>query len=435
MESRPGRNQPCPCGSGKKYKRCCLAADDEARRARAAAQPAPPEAQARLSERELLTAFAEAARVVASRDTAALQARLERLGRLFEPGAALGDIRFDAKGFAEVAQKESLALQRRPPASTDEARSSLFRAAIPRLVSQDLVDRLTGALMEVASARATSPADRAAVCIALAVTEALPPTVKGQAEASPVLEVLFWTQFKEWLALREDLRHRMDHLVADVRQGRLTMSDMLQSLAEDQDRLAAEVAAAPELADLAAKDGERALKRTLKALRGRRPPALLTADEYLWLMAALDPVARSFSPVEAPDEAQKRELLESLVRCVREALDEPLTAGVMQRLVRAANEGGPDARPPAHVADLGMAWSLEPEIVALGVIMSRSPTLVVRAPAEQPLLDRVLVPAPRPEGFRAYASWLDAQGETAAAARVRKLLEGLASKDDAPGAG
>lgn len=28
--SRPGRNDPCPCGSGKKYKKCCLAHDDAA---------------------------------------------------------------------------------------------------------------------------------------------------------------------------------------------------------------------------------------------------------------------------------------------------------------------------------------------------------------------------------------------------------------------
>jgi hypothetical protein len=32
-----GRNDPCPCGSGKKYKRCCLAKDQEAERARRAA--------------------------------------------------------------------------------------------------------------------------------------------------------------------------------------------------------------------------------------------------------------------------------------------------------------------------------------------------------------------------------------------------------------
>ncbi|MFQ5600072.1 MAG: SEC-C metal-binding domain-containing protein [Candidatus Krumholzibacteriia bacterium] len=23
MDKRPGRNAPCPCGSGRKYKRCC----------------------------------------------------------------------------------------------------------------------------------------------------------------------------------------------------------------------------------------------------------------------------------------------------------------------------------------------------------------------------------------------------------------------------
>jgi TolA-binding protein len=28
--SKPGRNDPCPCGSGQKYKRCCLAKDQAA---------------------------------------------------------------------------------------------------------------------------------------------------------------------------------------------------------------------------------------------------------------------------------------------------------------------------------------------------------------------------------------------------------------------
>jgi hypothetical protein len=44
---RPGRNEPCPCGSGRKYKQCCLAKDEsEARAAQAksaadAPEPAP----------------------------------------------------------------------------------------------------------------------------------------------------------------------------------------------------------------------------------------------------------------------------------------------------------------------------------------------------------------------------------------------------------
>ena len=45
---RPGRNEPCRCGSGKKYKHCCLEKDDKkaaAARAKAAkAEQAPPAA-------------------------------------------------------------------------------------------------------------------------------------------------------------------------------------------------------------------------------------------------------------------------------------------------------------------------------------------------------------------------------------------------------
>src|SRR5262249_9524269 len=35
------RNDPCPCDSGKKYKKCCLPKDEEARRANRP-EPAPP---------------------------------------------------------------------------------------------------------------------------------------------------------------------------------------------------------------------------------------------------------------------------------------------------------------------------------------------------------------------------------------------------------
>ncbi len=36
-----GRNDPCPCGSGKKYEKCCLARDEEAQREAIAAPPVP----------------------------------------------------------------------------------------------------------------------------------------------------------------------------------------------------------------------------------------------------------------------------------------------------------------------------------------------------------------------------------------------------------
>ena len=42
--ARPGRNEPCRCGSGRKYKQCCLDKDEaEARVARAKAVAEAPE--------------------------------------------------------------------------------------------------------------------------------------------------------------------------------------------------------------------------------------------------------------------------------------------------------------------------------------------------------------------------------------------------------
>jgi hypothetical protein len=47
--ARPGRNEPCRCGSGKKYKHCCLEKDDKkaaAARAKAAKAEQTPAAPA-----------------------------------------------------------------------------------------------------------------------------------------------------------------------------------------------------------------------------------------------------------------------------------------------------------------------------------------------------------------------------------------------------
>lgn len=46
---RPGRNEPCHCGSGRKYKHCCLEKDDAlaaAARAKAATEAAAPAPEA-----------------------------------------------------------------------------------------------------------------------------------------------------------------------------------------------------------------------------------------------------------------------------------------------------------------------------------------------------------------------------------------------------
>ncbi len=48
-KARPGRNEPCHCGSGRKYKHCCLEKDDKraaAARAKAASKAAADTAAA-----------------------------------------------------------------------------------------------------------------------------------------------------------------------------------------------------------------------------------------------------------------------------------------------------------------------------------------------------------------------------------------------------
>ena len=56
----PGRNDPCPCGSGKKYKRCCLDRDQAAALAPLLAKRAKPEAERRARAEELRATLEEA---------------------------------------------------------------------------------------------------------------------------------------------------------------------------------------------------------------------------------------------------------------------------------------------------------------------------------------------------------------------------------------
>ncbi len=50
--SKIGRNEPCPCGSGKKYKHCCLPKDEQAQAAARAAAQAAADAQLAADRRE-----------------------------------------------------------------------------------------------------------------------------------------------------------------------------------------------------------------------------------------------------------------------------------------------------------------------------------------------------------------------------------------------
>lgn len=70
--AKPGRNDPCPCGSGNKYKKCCQSKDEAAERSGAAEAQARRDSQAaerRLQVRELKAEVAARLRRAEEEDT------------------------------------------------------------------------------------------------------------------------------------------------------------------------------------------------------------------------------------------------------------------------------------------------------------------------------------------------------------------------------
>ena len=100
--AKPGRNDPCHCGSGKKYKKCCLAKDEAAERDRLidAQRRAERAAEHRLPVRELTAAVAARLRMAEEEDAyedeldAASNAVVQLVGaaRLDEAEAAARDL-------------------------------------------------------------------------------------------------------------------------------------------------------------------------------------------------------------------------------------------------------------------------------------------------------------------------------------------------------
>lgn len=122
------RNDPCPCGSGRKYKQCCLGRSGEAA---PAARPAAPEAATRRSPSRPAT-IADARRHAAagewSRAEAIWRARLERDPR--DPAAlrGLADARLARGGGAAGAAEAAALLDRAVAVQPDDASLRLVQA-------------------------------------------------------------------------------------------------------------------------------------------------------------------------------------------------------------------------------------------------------------------------------------------------------------------
>lgn len=143
--NQPGRNDPCPCGSGQKYKRCCLAKDQQARHVALAVAQA---ADDRLHDHEDICPCCYDELIAASNATAALvragkldEAEIaarklvaefpdvhegyDRLGMVYE---ARGDHRHAAQCY-----RKALELLRARPDDYDPELATVFHELIEKL--------------------------------------------------------------------------------------------------------------------------------------------------------------------------------------------------------------------------------------------------------------------------------------------------------------
>jgi tetratricopeptide (TPR) repeat protein len=138
-----GRNDLCPCGSGKKYKKCCLASDEAAARAAELAAVAAPSLADYLQEQDELDELTEASNAVvdmvqAGDLNAAEQAAHELLARFpdvhdgYDRLGMVYEARGDHRQAADYYRK-AINVIRDHPDAYDPAFEAVFQRLIDRL--------------------------------------------------------------------------------------------------------------------------------------------------------------------------------------------------------------------------------------------------------------------------------------------------------------
>ena len=151
-----GRNDPCACGSGKKYKKCCLASDEAAARAARPAPAAVPERRPSLAsyvqEHDQLDELTEASNAVvdmvqAGNLDAAEQAAHDLLARFpdvhdgYDRLGMVCEARGDRRQAADYYRK-AIDVIRNHPENYDPAFEAVFQKLVDRLEPE--ADAATG---------------------------------------------------------------------------------------------------------------------------------------------------------------------------------------------------------------------------------------------------------------------------------------------------
>jgi hypothetical protein len=415
---KPGRNDPCPCGSGKKYK-VCHAAED---RAKAAPPPAPAH--------PLAEDLKKAMEVLGDPDTSRLSGCLVRLGALLTEWGPAPGLRFDAKAFADHVGPELARLSDKEGQDATSARRELLVGTVRKLGTPAFLEQLGTALLARASEPGRSEADRQALCVGVLFASASKRLGRARPEDIPVLDVVFDVQFREWSAKHAGLVKKYEALAGGFAEETLppeAREALQQARGGDVDALLRYVQSDPGLAERIAREARERAARVEARMREPSSAPVFAPEEELWLTCVLwEPMqALKSLPRDAGAET-RREAVTTLMRAVKGALDEDLLAGLLGRLREKAKDASADEATRAAAMDTAIAFEAEPARMTLAALLTSRREAEGRSPEEMVMLaDLKALTTWTPESFEPYRALLAGMGLPAAAERIRRCQEWL----------
>ena len=400
---KTGRNDRCPCGSGKKYKRCCLDQDEAARRELSAVRPAPqtwaPEREQELDELDVVRVM------------------IGRLKNMLEPGGALGGLRYDAEEFAEAVGLHLQSVMGDDAPSPDDDRSPwerLLDRCYPDLIRGDWKQRAARALDAAEASGKLARLDVIAVVFARS-TLALDQGPEAEADSSLLDLALFPIQLSEAGQLQEEFVQTIAELQDDPA---LRSFDSVEDIELHKpgivDRLTSMFRSIPMLRGKIERDAQDAVTHALAALQSATPPPLLRIEQYLWAVT-ISRRALIGSKNGVPKEESRIRLGEAVVN---EYL--PEVVADWMKMLRDAT----DADSRSMLADVVVAAKLEPVAVFASLLGNENIEFVWRSDEEQAFFavdqgeqvdDRVR--------YGSWLAWLRERGEGQVADEAEAFFE------------
>lgn len=416
--AKPGRNDPCPCGSGKKYK-VCHAAEDRAKEAASAASAAPPHP---------LTADLKAAMaLLGDPDVSKLSRALDHLGSLLTRWGPAPQLRFDSAAFDTHLTKALEALPDTVEQNPAQAHRDLLVGAVREFGTRAFLDGFRATVLQRASESGHSSEDRQALCVAALLASPSSKPNRFRPEDIPVLDVVFDVQFREWCAQHQELASKFEALTRFA-EGDLTADakEALRQASEgNMDALLQHVQSDPALVERIAREAKDRAARVEEKLKQPTTPSLFAPEEELWFTCVL------WEPMQAAKNAQqsagtRRATVENLIRAVKAALDSELLQGMLERLHQKAREPALDEATRAFFMDAAIAVEAEPSRMVMAALFTSSQEAQGRSAEEMVALADIKAHTNwTPEHFEPYRQLLESMNLPKAVDRIRRCQDWL----------